>query len=148
MVKKIDTKVEFEKLKTMIESLDIKDAKVKKDVMKQVSYIDSHSGKKVKKPRPESAGPSEFERLRPVDDEMEEFASWQKGSLHSRVEISNAIYEYVKRNELRQVGDKRIIKLDAALKKLLGIEDGGIDEITYAGLQKYIGKHFTESNKK
>jgi chromatin remodeling complex protein RSC6 len=85
---------------------------------------------------------NQFNRLRPVDKLMADFAGWQVGSEHSRNEINNAINAYIKREELQSIpSNKRLIVPDAALRDLLNYHDE--PTITYPHIQKYIGARFT-----
>jgi hypothetical protein len=143
MVKKNVTEV-ITKLRGMIEGNDAISTKLQTKILKQVDLI----AKKVKVPVKRERGPDEpifeFEKPFPVDDAMADFAGWDRGSSHSRVDITKMICAYIKTHQLQNPENKRIIVLDADLKTLLGVVD---DTITYPRIQKYIGQHFIKPPK-
>jgi chromatin remodeling complex protein RSC6 len=63
-----------------------------------------------------------------------------KGSAMARTLVTKHINEYIKKNNLQDPTDKRIISPDAKLKSILSIGDG--DKLTYFNLQTYIKQHF------
>jgi len=83
--------------------------------------------------------------LRPVgiSDEMQKFAGWPKGEVHSRVDVTKNICEYIAANGLQNPEDKRQIIPDTKLKKLLGIKGIIKDPIYYYNIQTYIKRHFS-----
>ena len=122
------------KLKGIIDGNEI-DAEVKQKLSKQVNQISKHI--KPAGPKEKKAGPSEFSKQYPISDEMAEFAGWDKGVLKSRIEITKAIWTYVKNKELQLVNNKRKFNLDDTLKQILIAEP----QLSYPTIQKYIGKH-------
>ena len=58
----------------------------------------------------------------------------------ARTEVTQFIIKYISEHELQNPENRKIIRPDASLKQLLGVEDG--DEVTYFNLQKYMNKHF------
>jgi chromatin remodeling complex protein RSC6 len=59
----------------------------------------------------------------------------------ARTEVSKLIHEYVKKENLQKEGNRRVIRPDNKLQKLLVI-DATKEELTYFNLQKYLKKHF------
>lgn len=100
--------------------------------------------KKKKKSRG-SGGNANSGFLRPVgiSDEMRKFAGWPKGEVHSRVDVTKNICEYIASNGLQNPEDKRQIIPDTKLKKLLGIKGVIKDPIYYYNIQTYIKRHFS-----
>lgn len=86
-------------------------------------------------------GTSQFDKKMNVSDEMIEFAGWEAGSVHSRVEVTTAIWKYIKENNLRRESNKRISALDSKLKQLFKVD---LEELKYPQIQKYIGQHLTK----
>jgi SWIB/MDM2 domain len=83
----------------------------------------------------------QFNRPRPVDKLMADFAGWEVGSEHSRNEISNSINAYIKREHLQSIpGNGRLIVPDEKLRELLNYRSE--PTITYPHIQKYIGARF------
>jgi chromatin remodeling complex protein RSC6 len=109
--------------------------KIVDSVMKKAKP--SKEGKENKVP-----GTSQFDKKMMVSNDMCDFAGWPHESHHSRVEVTDAIWNrYVKANDMRSSTNKRIGKLDDKLKSLLKVD---VDELTYPQIQKYIGQHLTK----
>ena len=130
---------ELSALKLEISQIELP-PKTKTKLIKQVDHI-SKKTKSTKRERKPDAPPSQFERLRVVDDAMADFAGWEKGSAHSRVDITKSICAYIKDNKLQVEGkgQGRFINVDDKLGKLLGYTDS---TIKYPHIQKYVGAHF------
>lgn len=77
-----------------------------------------------------------------LSDELCEFMGVTKGTLMARTEVTRSINEYIKKNSLQDVNDKRHIVADDKLKKILNL--GADDKLTYFNLQKYMKHHFTK----
>ena len=84
--------------------------------------------------------PSGFAKPGPVSDELRSFLGLGKDELIARTEVTKKITEYCKEHNLQKAEDKRSIKTDAALKKLLRLQKG--DELTFFNLQKYMKVHY------
>ena len=108
---------------------EIKDARKRKRRVKVEEGPDA-------KPRT----PSIFERPTKVTDELCLFLGKAKGTLMSRSEVTKAVNNYVKENNLK---NKHDIKPDAPLKKLLAIGDG--EPLTYFNLQRYLNRHYVKA---
>jgi upstream activation factor subunit UAF30 len=84
--------------------------------------------------------PSIFERPTQVTQELLTFLSRPAGTLMSRSEVTKAVNDYVKANNLK---NKHDIKPDAPLRALLAI---GVDEpLTYFNLQRYLNRHYIKA---
>ena len=86
--------------------------------------------------------PSIFERPTQVTDELCKFLGKANGTLMSRSEVTKAVNNYVKENGLK---NKHDIKPDAALKKLLTVDEG--IALTYFNLQRYLNRHYIKAEK-
>ena len=84
--------------------------------------------------------PSGFAKPGKVSDELRKFLGLSKDELIARTEVTKRITEYCKANKLQNEGDKRQIKPDAALKKLLRMKAS--DKLTFFNLQKYMKVHY------
>jgi chromatin remodeling complex protein RSC6 len=133
--------VSLNKLKCLVEGNPAISVQLQGKILKIVD-----SAMKKAKPSKEDTetkvpGTSQFDKKMLVSDEMCDFACWPRNSLHSRVEVTDAIWNrYVKANDMRSSTNKRIGKLDNKLKALLKVD---VDELTYPQIQKYIGQHLT-----
>lgn len=109
------------------------------------------SKKKVKK-SPEQMTPEErakwearrannaFLVQRPLTDELCAFMGIAAGSKRSQTEVTKFISNYVKSHNCYDPSFKRRILPNAALAKLLRVDDK--TEVTYLNLQKYLKAHF------
>ena len=84
--------------------------------------------------------PSGFAKPGQVSDELRTFLGLGKDELIARTEVTKKITEYCKQHNLQRAEDKRSIKTDAALKKLLRLQKG--DDLTFFNLQKYMKVHY------
>jgi SWIB/MDM2 domain len=81
-----------------------------------------------------------FERPTKVTEELLTFLGKPKDTLLSRSEVTKAVNNYVKENNLK---NKHDIKPDAALKKLLLVGEG--EPLTYFNLQRYLNRHYIKA---
>tara|TARA_B100000686_G_C16783344_1_gene973493 strand:+ start:1339 stop:1995 length:657 start_codon:yes stop_codon:yes gene_type:complete len=95
-------------------------------------------GKKRRVPDPNN--PSGFNKPGPVSNELRKFLSLKKDELISRTDVTKSIHTYCKDKGLQDDKDKRILKPDAPLRKLLKM--GKTDELTFFNLQKYMKVHY------
>ncbi len=96
-------------------------------------------GGKAKAQKTGSSGTSGFARQCYVSPEMTAFVG--KDAL-SRTEVTNAIHNYVKVNNLQSPKDKRIIVPDATLRALMNISEETVEVHCFYDLQKVINHHF------
>ena len=97
-------------------------------------------GKGARKPRDPNAPKSGFAKEGPVSDEMRKFLGLKKDELISRTDVTKKIHEYCKAKDLQNPADKRHIKADAPLRKLLKMSKE--DDLTFFNLQKFMKVHF------
>lgn len=83
---------------------------------------------------------SGFMKPKPVSSELCEFLNKPTGTLMSRTDVTRAICEYVKVNDLRRPDNKRVIIPDTRLATLLRMEKD--ETMTYIHLQSKIGHLF------
>jgi len=118
---------------------------VEKNVKKELKNIK----KNIKKDKTKSArAPSGFAKPTKVTKELCEFMDKPEGSEIARTEVTKALVNYIKSNNLLEQGanSKSKIVPDEKLKNLLGVESDELNELTYFNIQKYMNKHF-HSNK-
>ena len=87
--------------------------------------------------------PNGFAKPTKISDELCVFLGVAKGTEKSRTEVTREINKYVKAKNLSDPKNKRIIRPDATLKKLLNSTDK--DEVTYFNLQKFLKHHFVKT---
>ena len=80
-----------------------------------------------------------------VSKEICTFAGWNPTELHSRVDVTKYICDYIRKNDLQNPSDRRQIKPDKKLKTLLKLKDNEKEPLTYYSLQRHIQPHFVKS---
>lgn len=82
---------------------------------------------------------------RPIDvtKELCDFLNKEDGTKMARTDVTKALIEYIKENNLKSIENGQIIHPDEKLKILLGV--GENEEVTYFTLQKYMNKHFIKN---
>lgn len=114
-----------------------------KDVNKHLKTME-----KQKKPEKKQKSPSGFAKPSQVTKELCDFMNKPEGSEIARTEVTKALVEYIKSNNLIENNEdsKNKIIPDAKLKSLLGINDSDINNLTYFTIQKHMNKHFYKKN--
>ena len=126
---------------TIIRGLKSQVQKLEKQVHRDTKALNKKAnGKRVRKPRDPNAPKSGFAKEGPVSDEMRKFLGLKKDGLISRTDVTKRIHEYCKGKNLQDPADKRQIKPDATLRKLLKLSKD--DDLTFFNLQKHMKIHF------
>tara|TARA_B100001564_G_scaffold354868_1_gene366203 strand:- start:422 stop:913 length:492 start_codon:yes stop_codon:yes gene_type:complete len=81
--------------------------------------------------------PSVFSRPVDVTEALCEFLGRPTGSQISRTEVTQALSKYIKENDLANPENRREIKCDSKMEKLLGVS-----EVQWFQLQKYLAPHY------
>ena len=109
---------------------------------------DSRKGKK-KGTRSTSGNKNNgFSKPVEITPELCKFLSLEPGTLIARTSVTKGITKYIKEHNLQGKDDKRVINVDASLKKLLS---GGIKPLTkdvpltYFNLQTYLKRHYPKA---
>lgn len=132
---------ELDNALTTIRNLKARLQKLEKQVHRDTKALNKKaSGKRARKPRDPNAPKSGFAKEGPVSDEMRKFLGLKKDELISRTDVTKRIHEYCKSKNLQDPADKRQIKPDASLRKLLKMNKD--DDLTFFNLQKYMKVHF------
>ena len=125
------------KLKTSVVEILGQIKEIEKTIKKEKKYqLQQHNKKEVSTKRK----PTGFAVPKNISDELCKFIDKPSGSEVARTDITSKLVEYVKKNNLENPNDKRIIIPDEKLKKLFNSSDD--DEITYFNMQKFINHHF------
>ena len=115
--------------------------KLEKQVHRDTKVLNKKAaGKRPRKARDPNAPKSGFAKEGPVSDEMRKFLGLKSDGLISRTDVTKRIHEYCKTKNLQDPADKRHIKADASLRKLLKM--GKDDDLTFFNLQKFMKVHF------
>ena len=86
--------------------------------------------------------PSGFAVPTNISKDLCDFMGKSEGSQVARTEVTQYIIQYIKSKDLQWEQNRKIIKPDKPLKKLLGVQDN--EEVTYFNLQKFMNKHFVK----
>ncbi len=135
-------------LESEVESLR-SDEKVKgrgvrflRSVAKQVRQLKSDSlrvsAKRTRRQTAPRSTNSGFMKPVKISRDMQKFTGLRDDQLVSRVDVTKAICQYVKTNNLQNQADRRQFTPDDKLAKLLGTHE----PLTYYNLQKHIQHHF------
>jgi len=138
----------FNKMTTSIQTV-----KAQMDVMKQTikelekmvkmeQKKNSKSQQKLVKEKSVKKKPSGFAAPTILSDALCDFLSLDKATKMPRTDITQKLHEYIKTNNLQDPNNRKIIKPNEDLKKLLNIDD--TIELTYFNLQKYMNHHFNK----
>ena len=123
----------------LIKDLTIQVNKLQKQIAKDKKGVDKELKKKTK-PKKTDRVLNGFSKPGPVSDELKKFFDLDKDEKIARTEVTKKITAYCVKHKLQNEKDKRIIKPNKELKKLLRLKDK--DELTYFNLQKYMKIHF------
>lgn len=126
-------------LSTALKELTAYTAKLEKRVAKDQRAVQKRVNGKRRRTNP-NASPSGFSKPGPVSDELRSFLKLGKDELIARTEVTKRINAYCKEHGLQGKEDKRVLKPDKTLTKLLRIGKG--DELTFFNLQKYMKVHY------
>ena len=124
---------QLKSLTTVVKSLEKRVARDRKVMNKKLK---GRAKRQVDPNKP----PSGFAKPGPISEELRAFLGLEKDELIARTEVTKKITEYCKKHDLQKAEDKRSIKTDAALKKLLRLKKG--DDLTFFNLQKYMKVHY------
>lgn len=116
---------------------------LEKNVSKQMRQYERETKKNKNKG---NRKPSGFAVPTPISKDLCKFMGKADGAEVARTEVTQYIIGYIREKDLQWKENRKIIKPDDKLKKLLGVEKD--DEVTYFNLQKYMNKHFLKKNKK
>jgi chromatin remodeling complex protein RSC6 len=127
--------------KMQINSLQKVVKNVEKDIRKEIKTLKRDKKKDVQK---DKRAPSGFAKPTKVTKELCDFMNKPEGSEIARTEVTKALVNYIKENNLIETNDvsKNKIVPDEKLKNLLGIQNEELNVLTYFNIQKYMNKHF------
>jgi len=126
-------------LQTTLRELTVYTQKLEKRVAKDQKVVQKRVNGKRRR-NSSSDAKSGFAKPGPISDELRTFLNLGKDELIARTDVTKRINAYCKENGLQDQKDKRILKADKTLMKLLRLKKG--DELTFFNLQKYMKVHF------
>jgi chromatin remodeling complex protein RSC6 len=115
-----------------------------KTLQKEVAKTAKAASKKTRKtPSAAKRTPSGFAKPTALSKELTDFLKVTAGTQLARTEVTRMLNTYIKEHNLQDASDKRKIKPDAALAKLMKLTDK--DVLTYFNLQSHIKHHFVKT---
>lgn len=116
-------------------------------VNRQVNMIEKQTFRLVKNKKSvrKNKVVSGFQKPTRISKDLAKFTGWNENDLHSRVEVTKFICDYIKTNNLQNPQDRRQIVPDAKLQKLLGYNPKKETEpLRYYSIQFHLNKmkHF------
>ena len=132
-------------LRTLETSLVQDVRKLQKNAMK---YLKEVSKKTRRRRAPPAEGdkkraPSGFAKPALISNDLCSFLGKPQGTEMARTEVTKFLTSYIKEHDLQDPENRRRIRPDKALQKLLNTSTK--DEVTYFNLQKYMKVHFPPS---
>jgi upstream activation factor subunit UAF30 len=88
-----------------------------------------------------SVTPNSFAKPKPISKEMSDFLDMTFPCTVARIDVIRQMYKYIKDNNLQDPTNRKIIKPDDKLKKLL-LNASDDTELTFFNIQSYIKHHF------
>ena len=114
---------------------------------KKMKTLKTHSsriiGKRNPTQRKSSNTTSGFLKPVPISKDIAKFAGWAPSEKKSRVDVTKFLCKYIRENNLQYDKDKRQIKPDPKLAKLLNYDEKTSQQpLTYFHLQSLLKNHF------
>jgi chromatin remodeling complex protein RSC6 len=110
---------------------------LEKEMKKEMKQMRKASKKRKRNP---NRAPSGFAKPTKISKELTTFLELEDNTEMARTQVTSHIIQYIKENDLQEKENRRIIRPDEKLKKLLNVKDE--EEVTYFNLQRYMNPHF------
>ena len=114
-----------------------------KDGFALLKKLEKSVNKDLKKKKKKSV--SGFAKPTLISPELCKFLNKEEGTEMARIQVTIEINNYIKKNNLNDPNNKRIILADAKLKKIFNYDNIPNKQITYFNLQKALKHHFPSS---
>ena len=149
-----DTKTESdEKIDPTVESITNligkfelfeKESKLAKvELRKVLKSYQKKASKKTRKHDP-NRPPTGFAKPSLISEDLCKFLNKPSGTLMARTEVTQEVNKYIKAHNLQNPANKKEIKADTTLTKLLNLKKD--DDLNYFSLQKYLKDHFPKAD--
>ena len=119
--------------------------KLQKNAMKYLKEVSKKSRRRRAPPADgdKKRAPSGFAKPALISNDLCSFLGKPQGTEMARTEVTKFLTSYIKEHDLQDPENRRRIRPDKALQKLLNTSTK--DEVTYFNLQKYMKVHFPPS---
>jgi chromatin remodeling complex protein RSC6 len=114
-----------------------------KHICTRLKTLAKDTNRVLSKKRPSTRTNTNSGFMKPVEisSEMRKFTGWDEEP-KSRVQVTKFICDYIKKNDLQNPADRRQIRPNSQLKKILKLKGEQKNPLTYYTLQKHIQHHF------
>ena len=112
---------------------------LRKEYLRVSRELSKRQRKKVVKQSGGNKAPSGFAKPAMISKDLAKFLGVKPDTLLARTDVTKRINLYIKEHDLQNPDNRRIIRPDKSLHKLL---NSGTDEVTYFNLQRYMKVHF------
>lgn len=117
-----------------------KESKLAKvELRKVLKSYQKKASKKTRKHDP-NRPPTGFAKPSLISEELCKFLNKPSGTKMARTEVTQEVNKYIKAHNLQNPANKKEIKADTTLTKLLNLKKD--DDLNYFSLQKYLKDHF------
>ena len=121
-----------------------KESKLAKvELRKVLKSYQKKTSKKTRKYDP-NRPPTGFAKPSLISEELCKFLNKPSGTLMARTEVTQEVNKYIKAHNLQNPANKKEIKADTTLTKLLNLKKD--DDLNYFSLQKYLKDHFPKAD--
>ena len=127
-------------LKNLQNSISLELRKLQKNIGRHIKD-NKRKKKRVSDPNKPKRNPSGFAKPAPISSELCDFLEKPYGSEMARTDVTREITQYIKKENLQDENNRRIILPDEKLQVLMKFPKGD-EPITYFNLQKYLAVHF------
>ncbi len=128
---------ELQRIKEAREPVPKGTTKFLRSVVQQIKALSKQANRVMKKkgPKTRKASNCGFEKPVPISAELARFCQWAPNDLKSRVDVTKYICKYISDHNLQNPEDRRQIRPDNKLKKLLGYDPEHGDVLRYYNIQ-------------
>ena len=145
---KTETKVDptIESITNLIGKFELfeKESKLAKvELRKVLKSYQKKTSKKTRKYDP-NRPPTGFAKPSLISEDLCKFLNKPSGTLMARTEVTQEVNKYIKAHNLQNPANKKEIKADTTLTKLLNLKKD--DDLNYFSLQKYLKDHFPKAD--
>tara|TARA_B110001452_G_C15208031_1_gene419065 strand:- start:406 stop:1008 length:603 start_codon:yes stop_codon:yes gene_type:complete len=121
-----------------------KESKLAKvELRKVLKSYQKKTSKKTRKYDP-NRPPTGFAKPSLISEDLCKFLNKPSGTLMARTEVTQEVNKYIKAHNLQNPANKKEIKADTTLTKLLNLKKD--DDLNYFSLQKYLKDHFPKAD--
>jgi chromatin remodeling complex protein RSC6 len=127
-------------LKSQLTALMQQLKSVEKKVHKRMKQLEKENKKSKNKG---NRNPSGFAHPTNISEKLCDFMKIPNGTKMARTDVTKYIIQYIKKHDLQNKENAKMINPNQTLKSLLEVKDG--ETVTYFNIQRLMNKHFLKS---